>query len=88
MASLHSLSAKESLQCLPTIITTMVTSQSGRRRLPEFKTSPQTYFKPPYVGVKGWIGIELEHIGDEELSAHIAEAWRMIAPKKLALAKS
>ncbi len=47
------------------------------------KTSPQTYFKPPYVGVKGWIGIELEQIGDAELAAHIVEAWRMIAPKKL-----
>jgi hypothetical protein len=45
-------------------------------------TLPQTYFKPPYVGVKGWIGIELQHISDEDLASHIAEAWRMIAPKK------
>ena len=47
------------------------------------KTSPKTYFKPPYVGVKGWIGIDLQHISDEDLAAHIAEAWQMIAPKKL-----
>jgi hypothetical protein len=45
--------------------------------------SPKTYYRPPYVGVKGWVGIELERIGDEELAAHLLEAWRMIAPKKL-----
>lgn len=43
--------------------------------------SPKTYFKPPYVGVRGWLGIELENIGDEELASHIREAWRLAAPK-------
>ena len=27
--------------------------------------APNVYYRPPYVGVKGWIGIELERIGDE-----------------------
>jgi len=31
------------------------------------KTSPKKFFKPPYVGVRGWIGIELEQMDDEEL---------------------
>jgi len=44
--------------------------------------SPRKYFKPPYVGVRGWIGIELGEISDEELSLHILDAWRLIAPKK------
>lgn len=43
--------------------------------------SPETYFKPPYVGVRGWVGIELKNIGDEELASHIREAWQMVAPK-------
>ena len=47
------------------------------------KDNPKTYYRPAYVGVRGWVGIELKNIGDEELSAHIHEAWRMIAPKKL-----
>jgi hypothetical protein len=47
------------------------------------KQSPATFFKPPYVGVKGWIGIELEQISDEDLAAHILDAWRLIAPKRL-----
>ena len=40
-----------------------------------------TFFKPPYVGVRGWIGIELDRIGDEDLSFHIQVAWELIAPK-------
>jgi hypothetical protein len=46
-------------------------------------TAPETYFKPPYVGVRGWIGVELDSIGDEELASHVVEAWRLVAPKKL-----
>ena len=47
------------------------------------KRSPETYFIPPYVGVRGWVGIELDRVSDEELAAHIHEAWQLIAPKKL-----
>lgn len=41
------------------------------------------YFMPPYVGVRGWVGIELEEVSDDELGFHICEAWRLIAPAKL-----
>jgi hypothetical protein len=40
--------------------------------------SPKTYFRPPYVGVKGWIGIELPEIDDEDLAAHLTDAWRLV----------
>ena len=46
-------------------------------------SSPKTFFRPPYVGVRGWVGIELDCISDEELAAHIRDAWLLIAPKKL-----
>jgi hypothetical protein len=45
-------------------------------------TSPRTYFRPPYVGVSGWVGIELDQIGDDELAAHLLEAWKLIRAKK------
>jgi hypothetical protein len=45
-------------------------------------TRPETYYRPPYVGVKGWVGIELDQIGDDELGAHLSEAWRLIGSKK------
>jgi len=43
---------------------------------------PQTYFRPPYVGVRGWVGIELARVRDEVLAAHIREAYDLIASKK------
>ena len=45
--------------------------------------APDKFYRPPYVGGAGWIGIELDHVNDEELAFHIREAWRLIAPKKL-----
>lgn len=39
---------------------------------------PDTYYRPPYVGVKGWVGIELSRIGNEELATHLNDAWRLI----------
>ncbi len=47
------------------------------------KTSPKKFYRPPYVGSSGWVGIELPHVSDKELSFHIHEAWRLIAPQKL-----
>jgi hypothetical protein len=46
------------------------------------RTEPQKFFRPPYVGVAGWIGIELPAISDEELSVHLLEAWRLIEAKQ------
>ncbi len=48
--------------------------------------APATYFRPPYVGVKGWIGVELASIDDHALRVHIHEAWKQIAPKRLSAA--
>jgi hypothetical protein len=47
------------------------------------EASPEKFFKPPYVGVRGWIGVELGRVNDEELDFLVRQAWRMIAPKKL-----
>lgn len=46
-------------------------------------TSPEKFFRPPYVGVRGWVGIELSEISDDELAYYLYAAWRQIAPKKL-----
>jgi hypothetical protein len=48
------------------------------------EASPAKFYKPPYVGVRGWVGIELARITDDELASHIRQAWLMIAPKTLA----
>ena len=46
------------------------------------KTEPDKFFMPPYVGVRGWVGLEIDRVSDEELGFHLTEAWRMISPKK------
>jgi hypothetical protein len=44
----------------------------------------ETYFKPPYVGIRGWVGINLGQIDDQELIFHITNGWYLVAPKRLA----
>ncbi len=47
------------------------------------EAEPTTYFVPPYVGVKGWIGINLWSVSDDDLRAHLTGSYCMVAPKKL-----
>ena len=47
------------------------------------RKSPRKFYSPPYVGCRGWIGIEVSRVSDKELALHIREAWQLIAPKKL-----
>lgn len=44
--------------------------------------APRIYFKPPYVGVNGWVGIVLDQIRDDALQIHLRQAWELIARKK------
>jgi hypothetical protein len=45
--------------------------------------SPKKFYRPPYVGVRGWVGIEVARVSDQELALHLNEAWKLIAPPKL-----
>lgn len=45
---------------------------------------PARFFRPPYVGVHGWIGIALDADLDWDFVADLIEdAYRMTAPKRL-----
>jgi hypothetical protein len=44
---------------------------------------PETFFRPDYVGVHGWIGVVVARADREEMRELITEAWRMTAPKRL-----
>ena len=46
---------------------------------------PETFFVPPYVGPKGWVGMRLDSRPDwKEVSALVTRSYRLIAPKRLA----
>lgn len=47
------------------------------------ESSPETFYRPPYVGGSGWVGIEIAQVSDRELELHLKEAWNLIAPEKL-----
>jgi hypothetical protein len=46
-------------------------------------SAPEKFYRPPYVGVRGCVGVELEQVGDEELAYLIRQAWQMMAPKNM-----
>jgi hypothetical protein len=43
----------------------------------------ETFFRPEYVGVHGWIGVVVARADRGEMRELIIEAWRMTAPKRL-----
>ena len=46
---------------------------------------PETFFVPPYVGSKGWIGVCLDGRVDWDVLAELVrDSYRMTAPKSLA----
>lgn len=47
-------------------------------------TDPARFYRPPYVGPKGWIGIHLfEPVDWGEVGDLIDASYRLVAPKKL-----
>ncbi len=46
--------------------------------------APEHYFRPPYVGHRGWLGVRLDSdLDDNELAGAIEDAYLTVAPKKL-----
>jgi predicted DNA-binding protein (MmcQ/YjbR family) len=48
------------------------------------RSKPARFFKPPYVGPSGWIGVYLDKSPDwNEVAELLRDGWRQIAPRKL-----
>jgi hypothetical protein len=46
---------------------------------------PQRFFRPPYVGHRGWIGVRLDVRPDwRQIAAFVTDAYRIVAPPALA----
>jgi hypothetical protein len=46
---------------------------------------PARYFRPPYVGSRGWLGVRLDTDPDwDEVAEVVRDAYRQVAPKRLA----
>jgi hypothetical protein len=44
--------------------------------------APEIYFRPPYVGPVGWVGVELSKVGDDLLGSLIREAYHLMAARE------
>ena len=48
------------------------------------QSEPERFFRPPYVGGRGWIGVRLDRDVDwDEVAAICEDAYRCVAPRKL-----
>ena len=49
--------------------------------------APDHYFRPPYVGHRGWLGVYLDVPADwDQIADLVADAYRVVAPQRLAAA--
>jgi hypothetical protein len=56
---------------------------AGAQRL-LVEADPETYFVPPYVGHRGWLGVRLDRgLDAEELAGTVEDAFAEVAPAKL-----
>ena len=46
-------------------------------------TEPDRFFRPPYVGHRGWLGLYLLEFEQDELDAIVLDAYRTVAPRTL-----
>lgn len=47
-------------------------------------TEPERFFRPPYVGHRGWLGVWLDVSVDwAEIADLVSDAYRMVAPTRL-----
>lgn len=45
---------------------------------------PDRFFRPPYVGGRGWLGVRIDRDPDwDEIARICADAYRQVAPKRL-----
>jgi len=48
------------------------------------ESAPASYFIPPYVGHRGWLGVRLDRdLGWDEIAGAIEDAYATVAPRRL-----
>lgn len=47
------------------------------------RSEPEKFFRPPHVGSKGWFGVRLDAVDDDELRQLLVQSYCEVAPKKL-----
>lgn len=47
--------------------------------------APERYFRPPYVGTRGWVGVwvDVPDVDWARVEQVVEDAWRCVAPRRL-----
>jgi predicted DNA-binding protein (MmcQ/YjbR family) len=74
--------------CIAQLDGSTITLKSDPDELEVLLAESDAFYVPPYVGVKGWIGVRLNPLTRElgEVSELIATSYCLVAPKPLAQA--
>ena len=48
-------------------------------------SAPERFFRPPYVGHRGWLGVylDIEGVDWDHIADLVTDAYRVVAPKRL-----
>ena len=51
-------------------------------------TDPARWFRPPYVGARGWVGgwLDVDDVDWDRVEEVVEDAWRLVAPRRLVAA--
>ena len=70
------------LGSLPLLLVLAAFSPGARvRQEALIEEAPDVYFRPPYVGGGGWVGVELSEVDDDQLGALVREAFQLVDAK-------
>jgi hypothetical protein len=49
------------------------------------QSAPGRFFRPPYVGHRGWLGVylDVDDVDWDELTMILEDAYRQVAPRRL-----
>jgi hypothetical protein len=49
------------------------------------EADPEAYYKPPYLGPSGWVGVRLDtdEVDWERVADRVAYSWELVAPARL-----
>ena len=49
------------------------------------ESDPDFYYRPPYVGPSGWVGLRLDSddVDWDRVADRVAYSWELVAPKRL-----